>query len=159
QLSARDWLGEGLLSFFFLIVGLEIRRELTSGALANRRLVLLPAIAAPRGVIAPAPIYLLLTRGPAAAGRPVPTATPHAFCLAIPAVLGDRVPIGLRVFVAALAVVDDILSVLTLAIFFPESFAPLYAIAVVACVACVVALNRARVYSTWPYVLAGVALW
>jgi Na+:H+ antiporter, NhaA family len=159
SLSTRDWLGEGLLSFFFLIVGLEIRRELTAGALANRRLVLLPAIAALGGVVVPAVIYLLLNRGPAAAGWPIPTATDIAFCLALLAVLGDRVPIGLRVFVAALAVVDDILSVLTIAIFFPESFNPIYAIAVVACLVCVLALNRARVYATWPYVLAGIALW
>jgi Na+:H+ antiporter, NhaA family len=159
SLTARDWLGEGLLSFFFLIVGLEIRRELTAGALANRRLVLLPAIAALGGVVMPAAIYLLLNRGPTAAGWPVPTATDIAFCLALLAVLGERVPVGLRVFVAALAVVDDVLSVLTIAIFFPASFAPIYAIAVAACLAVVLALNRTRVYATWPYVLAGIALW
>jgi NhaA family Na+:H+ antiporter len=159
SLTTRDWLAEGLLAFFFLIVGVEIRRELTAGALANRRLALLPAIAALGGVVTPAAIYLLFNRGATAGGWPIPTATDIAFSLALLAVLGERVPAGLRVFVAALAVVDDILSVLTIAIFFPESFTPSYAIAVVACLAVVLALNRARVYATWPYVLAGIALW
>jgi NhaA family Na+:H+ antiporter len=158
-LTTRDWLGEGLLSFFFLIVGLEIRRELTSGALANRRAAALPAIAAFGGVVTPALIYLLINRGPTARGWAIPTATDIAFSLALLAVLGERIPIALRVFVAALAVVDDILSVLTIAIFFPESFAPIYTLAVVACLLLLVALNRARVYASWPYVFAGVALW
>ena len=158
-LSSRDWLAEGLLSFFFLIVGLEIRRELASGALEDRRAALLPAIAALGGVVTPALIYLALNPGPTRAGWPIPTATDIAFSLALLAVLGERVPIGLRAFVAALAVVDDILSVATIAIFFPESFTPIYGFAVAACLVGLIALNRARVYTSWPYVFAGVALW
>jgi NhaA family Na+:H+ antiporter len=159
SLTTREWLSEGLLTLFFLIVGLEIRREMTVGALASRRAALLPVVAAFGGVVTPAIIYLLLNRGPTSSGWPIPTATDVAFCLALLAVLGDRIPVGLRVFVAALAVVDDVLSVLTLAIFFPRSFAPIYGIAVLACVLGLIALNRARVYVTWPYGLVSLALW
>jgi NhaA family Na+:H+ antiporter len=158
-LATREWLGEGLLSFFFLLVGLEIRRELASGALEDRRAALLPAIAAAGGVVTPALLYLLINRGPTAAGWPIPTATDVAFCLAIMAVLGDRVPTALRAFVALLAVADDVLSIGTIAVYFPGAFAPVYAIAVAACVGGLVAFNRARVYATWPYVLTGIALW
>jgi NhaA family Na+:H+ antiporter len=158
-LTTRDWLAEGLLSFFFLIVGLEIRRELTSGALAHWRAALLPAIAALGGVITPAVIYALINSGPTRGGWPVPTATDIAFSLALLAVLGERIPIGLRAFVAALAIADDMLSVVILGIVFPHSFAPIYVVAVAACVVVLLALNRTRVYATWPYVLAGFALW
>jgi NhaA family Na+:H+ antiporter len=158
-LTTREWLAEGLLSFFFLIVGLEIRRELTAGALADRRAALLPAIAAVGGVVTPALIYLAINRGPSAAGWPIPTATDVAFSLALLAVLGERIPIGLRVFVAALAVADDVLSIGVIAIYFPSVLEPIYSVAVVACVAGLVAMNRARVYASWPYVLVGIALW
>ena len=159
SLSLRDWFAEGLLSVFFLLVGLEIRRELTTGTLTNWRAALLPVFAAVGGVLTPALVYLAINRGPAALGWPIPTATDVAFTLGLLAVLGDRVPIGLRVFVAALAVVDDILSVLNLAIFYPRSFTPSYSVAVLGCLVVLFAFNRARVYATWPYVAAGVALW
>ena len=159
SLSLRDWFAEGLLSVFFLLVGLEIRRELTTGTLTNWRAALLPVFAAVGGVLAPAFVYLAINRGPAALGWSIPTATDVAFTLGLLAVLGDQVPIGLRVFVAALAVVDDILSVLNLAIFYPRSFTPSYSVAVLGCLVVLFAFNRARVYATWPYVAAGVALW
>ena len=159
HMTTREWIAEGLLSFFFLIVGLEIRRELMIGALANRRAAWLPFIAAAGGVVTPAVAYLLLNPGATAQGWPIPTATDVAFSLALLAVLGDRIPVGLRVFVATLAVADDVLSVATLAIVFPGSFAPAYGFAVAACLVALVALNRARVYATWPYAIVGLALW
>jgi NhaA family Na+:H+ antiporter len=159
SLTTREWLSEGLFTLFFLIVGLEIRREMTTGALTSRRAALLPLVAAMGGVITPALIYLVLNRGPAARGWPIPTATDVAFSLALLALLGGRVPASLRVFVAALAVADDVLSVLTLAIFFPGAFAPPYAAAVAASLVALFLLNRARVYARWPYVLTAVAMW
>ncbi len=159
SLTTREWLSEGLFTVFFLIVGLEIRREMTVGALTSRRAALLPLIAAMGGVAAPALIYLALNGGAAAHGWPIPTATDVAFSLGLLALLGDRVPSSLRVFVAALAVADDVLSVLTLALFFPGAFAPVYATAVSASLLSLFALNRARVYARWPYVLATVATW
>jgi Na+:H+ antiporter, NhaA family len=159
SLTVRDWFSEGLLALFFLLVGLEIRREMTRGALTEWRAAALPIVAAIGGVITPALIYLAFNRGPTSHGWSIPTATDVAFALGLLAVLGDRIPTSLRVFVAALAVVDDILSVLTLAIFYPRSFAPAYLVAVVGTLALLFALNRMRVYATWPYVVASVALW
>ncbi|HEY8091134.1 MAG TPA: Na+/H+ antiporter NhaA [Polyangiaceae bacterium] len=159
SLTTREWLSEGLFTIFFLIVGLEIRREMTVGALTSRRAALLPLLAAMGGVITPALVYLALNRGAAARGWPIPTATDVAFSLALLALLGDRIPSSLRVFVAALAVADDVLSMVTLALFFPAGFAPVYAPAVAVSLLGLLALNRARVYARWPYVLATVATW
>jgi len=158
-LTVGAWFSEGLLAFFFLLVGLEIRREMTAGALADRRAALLPVIAAVGGCLAPAAIYLALNPGPTAPGWSVPTATDIAFALGILALLGERVPVGLRVFVAALAVVDDILSMLTLAIFYPHAFEAMWLLAGGAAVALLFALNRGRVYAGWPYAVITVALW
>ena len=159
SLTVRDWFSEGLLAIFFLLVGLEIRREMTRGALTERRAAALPIIAAVGGVVTPALLYLALNRGPTSHGWSIPTATDVAFALGLLAVLGDRIPTSLRVFVAALAVVDDVISVLTLAIFYPRSFAPPYLFAVLGALIVLLALNRTRVYATWPYVVASVALW
>jgi NhaA family Na+:H+ antiporter len=147
------------LAFFFLLVGLEIRREMTVGALADWRAAVLPIIAAVGGVLAPTAIYLALNRGPTAPGWSVPTATDVAFALGILALLGERVPVGLRVFVAALAVVDDILSMLTLAVFYPQEFNATWLIASAVAVVLLLALNRGRVYASWPYVVVTIALW
>jgi NhaA family Na+:H+ antiporter len=122
SLTVAEWCSEGLLAIFFLLVGLEIRRETTAGALTDRRAAALPVVAAVGGVLVPAALYLALNHGPTAPGWSIPTATDIAFTLGILALLGDRIPPTLRVFVAALAVVDDVLSVLTLAIFYPHAF-------------------------------------
>jgi Na+:H+ antiporter, NhaA family len=158
SLTVGAWFSEGLLALFFLIVGLEIRREMTAGALAERRAAALPVLAAIGGVVAPAAIYLALNRGPTAPGWAVPTATDVAFTLGILALLGERVPPGLRVFVAALAVVDDVISVLTLAIFYPRSFEPAGLISSAVAVALLFGLNRGRVYASWPYAVVAIAL-
>jgi NhaA family Na+:H+ antiporter len=159
SLTVGDWFSEGLLAFFFLLVGLEIRREMTVGILADRRAALLPIVAAMGGVLAPTAIYLALNRGSTAPGWSVPTATDIAFALGILALLGNRIPVGLRVFVAALAVVDDILSMLTLAIFYPQAFTVDWLLASAAMLGLLLALNRGRVYVGWPYVLVTIALW
>jgi NhaA family Na+:H+ antiporter len=159
SLTVAEWCAEGLMTLFFLLVGLEIRREATAGALAERRAMALPVIAAVGGVLVPAAIYLALNRGATAHGWSIPTATDVAFTLGILAVLGNRSPPGLRVFVAALAVVDDVLSVLTLAIFYHRGFDPGWLAASAAAIALLFALNRWRVYRTWPYVMVSVVLW
>jgi NhaA family Na+:H+ antiporter len=159
SMTIAEWCAEGLLTLFFLLVGLEIRREATAGALAERRAIILPVVAAVGGVLAPAAIYLALNRGHTAQGWSIPTATDVAFTLGILALLGDRSPPSLRVFVAALAVVDDVLSVLTLAIFYPHDFKLAWLAASALAIALLVVLNRWRVYSTWPYVMAAFVLW
>ena len=159
SLTIGDWCSEGLLAVFFLLVGLEIRREMTAGGLADPRAALLPVIAAIGGGIMPALIYLALNQGATAPGWSVPTATDIAFVLGILALLGDRVPTSLRVFIAAFAVVDDILSVLTLAIFYPHNFEAAWLIAAAVAMLALFALNRTRVYAIWPYLFLSGALW
>ena len=159
SMRVGEWFSEGLLAIFFLLVGLEIRREVTSGSLTDLRAAALPALCALGGVLAPAAIYLLLNPGPTAAGWSVPTATDIAFALGVLALLGPRVPAGLRVFVAALAVVDDILSVLTLAIFYPRAFEAGWLAVAAAAIAALIALNRFRVYAVWPYLTSAIVLW
>ncbi len=159
SLSVGEWCSEGLLAIFFLLVGLEIRRELTAGALADRRVAILPVVAAVGGVLAPAGIYLALNHGPTAHGWSIPTATDIAFTLGILALLGKRIPPGLRVFVAALAVVDDVLSVLTLAVFYPTALHLSWLIAAGGALVLLLVLNRWRVYRTWPYLAAAALLW
>jgi NhaA family Na+:H+ antiporter len=159
-MSVGQWCSEGLLAFFFLLVGLEIRREMSAGALMDRRAAVLPVVAAIGGVLAPALIYLAWNHGtPAARGWSIPTATDVAFTLGILALLGERVPAALRVFVAALAVVDDVLSVLTLAVFFPRSLDVAWLGGTAVAVLLLFALNRWRVFATWPYAIVTVVLW
>ncbi len=153
------WFSEGLLAAFFLLVGLEIRREITSGALSDPRAAVLPVVAAIGGVLGPTAIYLALNTSATARGWSVPTATDVAFTIGILALLGNRVPGALRVFVAALAVVDDILSMLTLAIFYPRSFDAEWLLASAVALALLYALNRARVYAGWPYAVVACVLW
>jgi NhaA family Na+:H+ antiporter len=159
SLTFGDWCSEGLLTIFFLLVGLEIRRELTLGDFTDRRAAALPVLCAIGGTVAPAAIYLAINHGPAAAGWAAPTSTGIAFTLGILALLGRHAPVGLKVFVAALAVVDDILSVLILAIFYPQDFQPLWLIGAAAAIAAMFALNRSRVYVGWPYLVATIGLW
>ena len=160
SMTVGEWCSEGLLAIFFLLVGLEIRREMTAGSLTDRRAAVLPVVAAIGGVIAPALLYTALNHGtPLEHGWSIPTATDVAFTLGILALLGERIPAGLRVFVAALAVVDDVLSVLILAIFFPRSLEVTWLAGSAAAIVCLFALNRWRVYVTWPYAIVTVALW
>jgi NhaA family Na+:H+ antiporter len=159
SLTVADWCSEGLLTIFFLLVGLEIRREVTAGAFTDKRAAALPVLCAIGGVLAPAAIYLALNRGPAAAGWSAPTSTGIAFALGILAVLGKRAPTGLKVFVAALAVVDDILSMIVLAVFYPQDFQAWWLLFSAAAVALMYALNRWRVYAGWPYLAVTIGLW
>ncbi|HSE11169.1 MAG TPA: Na+/H+ antiporter NhaA [Rudaea sp.] len=159
SMTIAAWFSEGLLAAFFLLVGLEIRREVTSGALTDPKAAVLPVVAAIGGVLAPAAIYLALATPATANGWSVPTATDVAFTIGILALLGERVPTALRVFVAALAVVDDILSMLTLAIFYPHSFNATWLLAAALAMVLLYALNRSRVYAGWPYAVVACALW
>ena len=159
SLSVADWCSEGLLTIFFLLVGLEIRREMTAGAFTDRRAAALPILCAIGGVLAPAAVYLALNRGATAPGWSAPTSTGIAFTLGILAVLGRHAPTSLKVFIAALAVVDDILSMFTLAVFYPQDFQPLWLLASLAAIGLMFALNRWRVYVGWPYLVVTLGLW
>lgn len=154
------WVNDGLMAVFFLLVGLEIKREVLTGELSNRRSATLPIVAALGGMVVPALIYLALTRGtPVAGAWGIPMATDIAFTLGALAVLGSRVPASLRVFLAAAAIVDDIGAILVIAVVYTPSVGWVaLAVALLATLALIL-LNRAGVTRIGPYVLLGAVLW
>jgi NhaA family Na+:H+ antiporter len=156
----RQWVNEGLMALFFLVVGLEIKRELVEGELRSWRRAALPVVAAAGGMLLPAAIYAAFNaRGPGAAGWGVPMATDIAFALGVLALLGSRVPPSLKLFLLALAIVDDLGSILVVALFYSGALRlPALALAA-ALVLTVLGLRRTRIYWAPPYVAAGVGLW
>lgn len=161
HLTLQEWAADGLLAIFFYVAGLELKREVTIGSLARPAEAVLPVVAAVCGMVAPAAIFLVVTAGdgPAAKGWAVPTATDLAFCLAVLAVTGQAIPSALRAFLLTLAVVDDILAIILIALLFSDGvrLLPLLGAAVV--VATYGLLQRGCVDS-WPLLLSlGVAAW
>jgi Na+:H+ antiporter, NhaA family len=154
------WVDDGLMTIFFFVVGLEIKRELLAGELASPRQAALPLIAALGGVAVPALLYFAINSGrPGAGGWGIPMATDIAFAIGVMALLGARVPLGLKVFLTALAIVDDIAAVLVIALFYTANLAwgPLYGAA--SCLLLAQAANRLGVRHPIPYVVIGAVLW
>ncbi|HEY0324528.1 MAG TPA: Na+/H+ antiporter NhaA [Allosphingosinicella sp.] len=159
-LSVLHWINDALMALFFLLVGLEIKRELMDGELSTPRRRVLPGIAALGGMVVPAIIYLLVNQdGGALRGWAVPVATDIAFALGILALLGRRVPVSLRIFLTALAIIDDLLAVAIIAIFYTSQLSFLWLGAALVTLALLAALNRMKVVRLWPYLAVGVALW
>lgn len=150
-----------LMAIFFLLVGLEIKYEMTVGELTNIRQALLPIVAAFGGVLAPIVIYSIFNVGnpETAHGWGVPTATDIAFALGIMSLLRSRIPNGVRVFLSTLAVADDIIAILVIAIFYGHSPSFMWLGAAAAVLAVLIILNRTHVYSLAPYLSLGVVLW
>lgn len=160
EFSFEHFVNDGLMVLFFLVVGLEIKRELLVGELSSRRTAMLPFIAAVFGMIIPAAVFLMFNAGTdSSRGWGVPVATDIAFALGILALLGDRIPLGLRVFLAALAIVDDLLAVLVIALFYTASINLGMLLLAAAVTGVLFVGNRMRVHSLWFYGLLGVALW
>jgi Na+:H+ antiporter, NhaA family len=160
RLSLLAWVNDALLMLFFLVVGLEIKREFTVGHLASRRSAALPIAAAVGGMAVPALLYtLLVPQGAWSHGWGVPMATDTAFAVALIAMLGSRVPIELRIFLTAAAIVDDIGAIIVVAVFYSSTLNLAALGAAVAVVLVLAWLNRSSVYRVTPYLLLGIVLW
>jgi NhaA family Na+:H+ antiporter len=160
RMPALDWINHGLLSVFFLIVGLEIKREFTVGHLASAQSAAMPVAAALGGMVLPAAIYaLVIPDGGWAHGWGVPMATDTAFAVALIAMMGPRVPLELRIFLTAATIVDDIGAITVIALFYSAEIHGGYLAAAAVVVAALALLNRAHVYRVTPYLLLGVVLW
>ncbi|MEX2124560.1 MAG: Na+/H+ antiporter NhaA [Woeseia sp.] len=160
RMSLKDWVNDGLLTVFFLVVGLEIKREFTVGHLASRRSAALPIAAAIGGMAVPALLYVLVVPGgPWSHGWGVPMATDTAFAIALIAMMGRRVPVELRIFLTAAAIVDDIGAIAVVAVFYSGDLRVDYLLSAVAVLAGLGMLNHSRVYRTAPYLMLGAILW
>jgi len=154
------WVNDGLMTLFFLLVGLEIERELYVGELSNRRAAMLPISAAVGGMAVPVLIFVAFTYGsPGLSGFGIPMATDIAFALGILALLGSRVPYGLKVFLTAVAIIDDMGAVLIISIFYAQGFSLLFLGCAAATFLAMLLLNRLKVWVLWPYFLLAIGLW
>ena len=158
-LSVMHWINDGLMALFFLLVGLEIKREILDGQLSTWSRRLLPGIAALGGMIVPALIYVAFNMGPTARGWAIPSATDIAFALGVISLLGSRVPASLRIFVAALAIIDDLGAVIIIALFYTANLSLIDLAGAAAVVALLFTLNRKGVRRLTPYLLFGALLW
>jgi len=160
SLSLHDWINDGLMAVFFLLVGLEIKRELLAGELSSPRQAALPIACAIGGMVVPALVYLIFNlRGPGSHGWGIPMATDIAFALGALNLIAPQAPIGAKVLLTALAIVDDMGSVLVISVFYSETivWSALGGAAVTVLV--LIGFNLLGVRRLWPYLLVGVVLW
>ncbi len=161
RLTVSHWVNDGLMAIFFLLVGLELERELYSGELSSPTKATLPLFAALGGMLTPALFHFLFNMDTATqSGMGIPMATDIAFALGVLALLGRRVPASLKVFVVAFAVVDDLGAIVIIALFYTPQLATAYLLAAAAVFLALVALNRVfRVMFLLPYLIGGALLW
>ncbi|WP_437190696.1 Na+/H+ antiporter NhaA [Planctomicrobium sp. SH527] len=157
--SLLHWVNHGLLTIFFFVVGLEIKREFTVGHLSSFRAGALPVISAFGGILIPAGIYALVAPPELRHGWGIPIGTDTAFAVAMIVLLRDRVPIELRVFLTAAVIIDDIVAIIVIALFYSGEINTAYLIASGVVTALVLVLNGAGVYRTLPYLACAVAMW
>jgi Na+:H+ antiporter, NhaA family len=155
------WINDGLMAVFFFLVALEIKREMLDGHLASRDQIILPAIAAVGGMLAPSLIYAYFNwHDPALLrGWAIPAATDIAFALGVLALLGDRVPLALKIFLLTLATLDDLLAILVIAFFYTDHVSVTQLVLAALALAGLVLLNRMHVSRLAPYIFLGIALW
>ncbi|MEW6125829.1 MAG: Na+/H+ antiporter NhaA [Acidobacteriota bacterium] len=159
-LSIEHWINDALMAVFFLLIGLELERELYVGELSDFKNALLPIFAALGGIGVPALIHFILNNGtPTQAGIGIPMATDIAFALGALAILGDRIPASLKVFLTALAVIDDLGAIIVIAIFYTAKLATGYLLGALGVFALLVVLNRLRVMNLIPYLIGGALMW
>ncbi len=154
------WVNDGLMAIFFLLVGLEIKRELVEGELSSPKRASLPVLAAFGGAIVPAIIFTALNYNkPTVHGWGIPMATDIAFAIGVLSLLGDRVPASLKIFLAALAIVDDLIAILVIAIFYSSGLDTTNLLIAGALLVLMLVLNRIKVKSLWAYLLPGAFMW
>jgi NhaA family Na+:H+ antiporter len=155
-----EWINDGLMAIFFLLIGLELEREIYNGELSNLKKASLPLFGALGGMLIPAGIYLAFNWGTATqSGAGIPMATDIAFAVGALSLLGKKVPTSLKIFLTALAVVDDLGAILVIAIFYTKSLAFLNLGIALGIWIVLLLLNRLRIHTFWPYAIGGIALW
>lgn len=158
--SITHWINDGLMTIFFLLIGLELEREIYDGELSNIKNAALPIFGAFGGMIVPAGIFLMLNYGTLTQnGAGIPMATDIAFAVGILSLLGSRVPASLKVFLTALAVIDDIGAIVVIAVFYTKSIAFLNLFIAFAIMGILFILNRRKVHSLIPYIIGGILMW
>lgn len=155
------WINDGLMAVFFLYIGLEVKREVLVGQLSSKAQIILPGVAALGGMIVPALIYVLINQGDPAAldGWAIPAATDIAFALGVLALLGSRVPSSLKIFLLALAIMDDLGAIVIIALFYSSDLSLTMLVLSAICLALLVILNRLHVVKLAPYLWVGAFLW
>jgi Na+:H+ antiporter, NhaA family len=158
--SVTHWINDGLMTIFFLMIGLELEREIYIGELSDIKNALLPIFAAAGGMMVPAGIHLSMNYGTAFSnGAGIPMATDIAFALGVLSLLGNRVPAALKVFLTALAVIDDLGAILIIAIFYTGTIQWMNLLIATGIFGFLLVLNRLKVHTLVPYLLAGIAMW
>ena len=160
-LSVEHWINDALMAIFFLLIGLELERELYNGELSNFKNALLPIVAAVGGIAVPAAIHFAFNNGtPTQSGLGIPMATDIAFALGVLALLGSRIPTSLKIFLTALAVMDDLGAIIVIALFYTEQLTLIYLLAACAVFGLMLVLNRIfRVMALTPYLICGALMW
>jgi Na+:H+ antiporter, NhaA family len=158
--TLTHWINDGLMTIFFLLIGLELERELYNGELSDKKNALLPLAGAIGGMIVPACIYLFFNFGtPLQSGAGIPMATDIAFALGILSLVGNRVPASLKIFLAALAVIDDLGAIIVISVFYTATISWFYLLAVLLIWGVLFLLNRIKVHNLIPYIIGGIAMW
>jgi len=158
--SIEHWINDGLMAIFFLLIGLELEREIYQGALSKIKDATFPIFAAIGGMVIPAVIYLLINKGTTyQSGAGIPMATDIAFALGILSLLGKRVPTSLKVFLTALAVIDDLGAILIIAIFYTKTLALGNLAIALGIFGALLIMNRIKIHNLIPYILGGIAMW
>ena len=160
SLSLSHWINDGLMAIFFLLIGLELKREVYVGELSDIKNATLPIVAALGGISVPALIHFAFNRGlPTQSGFAIPMATDIAFVLSVLALAGNRVPLSLKIFLTAIAVIDDLCAIIVIALFYTADLNLTYLAMAGGVAALLVVLNRLRVMSLIPYLLLGALMW
>lgn len=154
------WINDGLMTIFFLLVGLEIEREIYIGELSTFKNALLPLIAAIGGMMAPAFIHTFFNYNTATqAGVGIPTATDIAFSLGILSLLGNKVPVSLKILLTAIAIIDDLGAIVVIALFYSKGFYLSYFLGAMGIFGIMLVMNRLKIYKIWMYLILGVGMW